>query len=55
MFRIHRGYLKAKEERLITVRNIYLSGLDKKNLQKFQVHFNNLTLEANKKQLKVAS
>ena len=34
---------------------IYLSGFDKRYLQKFQVRFNNLTLEVNKKQLKVAS
>ena len=34
---------------------IYLSGFDKRNLQKFQVRFNNLTIEVNKKQLKVAS
>ena len=32
-----------------------LSGFDKRYLQKFQVRFNNLTLEVNKKQLKVAS
>ena len=34
---------------------IYLSGFDKRYLQKFQVRFNNLTLEVNKNQLKVAS
>ena len=34
---------------------IYMSGFDKGYLQKFQVRFNNLTLEVNKKQLKVAS
>ena len=34
---------------------IYLSGFGKSYLQKFQVRFNNLTLEVNKKQLKVAS
>ena len=35
---------------------IYLSGVDKRYLQKFQVRFNNLTLEeVNEKQLKVAS
>ena len=34
---------------------IILSGFDKRYLQKFQVGFNNLTLEVNKKQLKVAS
>ena len=33
----------------------YLSGFDKRYLQKFQVRFNNLTLELNKKLLKVAS
>ena len=35
--------------------NIYLSGFEKRYLQKFQVHFNDLTLQVNKKQLKVAS
>ena len=34
---------------------MYLSGFDKRYLQKFQVRFNNLTFEVNKKQLKVAS
>ena len=34
---------------------IYLSEFDKRYLQKSQVRFNNLTLEVNKKQLKVAS
>ena len=32
-----------------------MSGFDKRYLQKFQVHFNNLTLEVTKNQLKVAS
>ena len=35
--------------------SVWLSGFDKRYLQKFQVRFNNLTLEVNKKQLKVAS
>ena len=34
---------------------IILSGFDKRYLQKFPVRFNNLTLEDNQKQLKVAS
>ena len=34
---------------------LYLTGFDKRYLQKFQLCFNNLTLEVNKKQLKVAS
>ena len=34
---------------------IYLSGFGKRYLQKFQVRFKSLTLEVNKKQLKVAS
>ena len=35
--------------------HIYLSEFAKRYLQKFQVRFNNLTVEVNKKQLKVAS
>ena len=34
---------------------IYMSEFIQRYLQKFQVRFNNLTLEVNKKQLKVAS
>ena len=34
---------------------IYLSEFIKRNLQKFQVRFNNLTPEVNKNELKVAS
>ena len=37
------------------IRYIYLPGFVKRYLKKFQVRFNNLTLEVNKKQLKVAS
>ena len=34
---------------------MYLFGFDKRYVHKFQVRFNNLTLEVTKKQLKVAS
>ena len=35
--------------------NVYLSEFMKRYLQKFEVRFNNLTLEFHKNQLKVAS
>ena len=45
--------LKGLNERRYVVN--YMSGFDKRYLHKFQVRFNNLTLEVNKKQLFVAS
>ena len=47
-------YFSEKKKKNIYI-YIYLSGFGKSYLQKFQVRFNNLTLEVNKKQLKVAS
>ena len=44
-----------KTPSLLNLLYIYLTGFDKRCLQKFQVRFNNLTLEVNKNQLKVAS
>ena len=46
---------KKKGEKNLKSTKVYLSGFDKRYLQEFQVLFKNLTLEVNKKQLKVAS
>ena len=53
--RAQRAPLKKGKNKKNKIIYIYLSGFDKRYLQKFQVRFNNLTLEVNKKQLKVAS
>ena len=49
--------LLALAKSIYYICNIYLSGCDKRYLQKFQVRFNNLTLEEKqkKKHLKVAN
>ena len=45
--RIRQKYIYLNKKWAICL-NIYLTGFDKRCLQKFQVRFNNLTLEANK-------